>query len=186
LREKNEKKGSRIVPGTPEFFQIFFKFSSNFFQIFFVGMSEAKLLALDDRSAGNRSYPLLSVATASSVQHSPSSPPLVAKPVAKSSSTSALTFSVNQELAKSSVVPSPIISCTSSRDVSPSREMSPLLSTLNPPIILCKGPRGFGFTLAALPVYIGDSNVFILHHIVHSVDLRGPAFEAGYVLTDRG
>ncbi|OQV13648.1 Microtubule-associated serine/threonine-protein kinase 1 [Hypsibius exemplaris] len=147
------------------------------------GMSEAKLLPLDDRSHAAGLFPLMTATPSSSAAHSPSSPPPMVKPVSKSSSASALAFSTHQDASSpSKQSPSSAVNVNSpisSRDVSPSREMSPLLSTLNPPIILCKGPRGFGFTLASLPVYIGDSNVFVLHHVVHSVDTRGPAFEAG-------
>ena len=57
-------------------------------------------------------------------------------------------------------------SSTSSRDGSPSREMSPLARSLKPPIVLKKGPRGYGFTLKAIRVYLGNSNTYTLQHIV--------------------
>ena len=57
-------------------------------------------------------------------------------------------------------------SSTSSRDGSPSREMSPLAKSLKPPIVIKKGARGYGFTLKAIRVYLGNSNTYALQHIV--------------------
>ena len=57
-------------------------------------------------------------------------------------------------------------SSTSSRDGSPSREVSPLARSLKPPIVLKKGHRGYGFTLKAIRVYLGDTNTYTLQHIV--------------------
>ena len=56
-------------------------------------------------------------------------------------------------------------SSTSSRDTSPSRDVSPV-GSLKPPIFIKKGPRGYGFTLRAIRVYHGDSDVYTLHHVV--------------------
>lgn len=50
-------------------------------------------------------------------------------------------------------VQSPVGACgggsstASSRDTSPCRELSPLVSNLKPPLIIRRGPRGFGFTV---------------------------------------
>ena len=57
-------------------------------------------------------------------------------------------------------------SSTSSRDGSPSRDMSPLAKNLKPPIVIKKGARGYGFTLRAIRVYLGNSNTYALQHIV--------------------
>ncbi|XP_053394336.1 microtubule-associated serine/threonine-protein kinase 3-like isoform X2 [Mercenaria mercenaria] len=70
-------------------------------------------------------------------------------------------------------------SSTSSRDGSPSREMSPLAKSLKPPIVIKKGPRGYGFTLKAIRVYLGNSNTYALQHIVVAVEDNSPSFEAG-------
>ncbi|XP_054162036.1 microtubule-associated serine/threonine-protein kinase 3-like isoform X2 [Oppia nitens] len=70
-------------------------------------------------------------------------------------------------------------STTSSRDASPNRELSSLAAQLKPPIILRKGPRGFGFTLKAIRVYYGESDYFIVNHLVLAVENNSPAFEAG-------
>ncbi|XP_060576748.1 microtubule-associated serine/threonine-protein kinase 2-like isoform X3 [Ruditapes philippinarum] len=70
-------------------------------------------------------------------------------------------------------------SSTSSRDGSPSREMSPLAKSLKPPIVIKKGARGYGFTLKAIRVYLGNSNTYALQHIVVAVEDNSPSFEAG-------
>lgn len=55
---------------------------------------------------------------------------------------------------------------SSPRDQSPTRELSPLITLLKPPIFIRRGPRGFGFTLRAIRVYIGQSDYYTLQHIV--------------------
>lgn len=74
---------------------------------------------------------------------------------------------------------SPGTSSTNSRDTSPNREMSQLTAQLKPPIILRRGPRGFGFTLKAIRVYYGDSDVYTIHHLVMAVEPNSPAFDSG-------
>jgi microtubule-associated serine/threonine kinase len=44
--------------------------------------------------------------------------------------------------------------------------MSPLAKSLKPPIVIKKGARGYGFTLKAIRVYLGNSNTYALQHIV--------------------
>lgn len=61
---------------------------------------------------------------------------------------------------------SPGGSSTSSRDGSPSRDASLLAHNLNPPIVLKRGARGFGFNFRSVRVYIGESDVYTLQHIV--------------------
>lgn len=70
-------------------------------------------------------------------------------------------------------------STASSRDTSPCREMSPLVTSLKPPIIIRRGPKGFGFTVHTIRVYYGDSDFYTMHHLVMAVDEGSPAFEAG-------
>ncbi|XP_064477555.1 microtubule-associated serine/threonine-protein kinase 3-like isoform X3 [Ornithodoros turicata] len=80
---------------------------------------------------------------------------------------------------------SPGGSSTSSRDTSPSRDtscgggISPLVAQLKPPIIIQRGARGFGFTVRAIRVYYGDSDVYTVQHLVMAVENNSPAFEAG-------
>ncbi|XP_043484875.1 microtubule-associated serine/threonine-protein kinase 3 isoform X4 [Leptopilina heterotoma] len=70
-------------------------------------------------------------------------------------------------------------STASSRDTSPCRELSPLVTSLKPPTIIRRGPRGFGFTVHTIRVYYGDSDFYTMHHLVMAVDQHSPAFEAG-------
>ena len=60
-----------------------------------------------------------------------------------------------------------------------SRDLSPLINTLNAPIIVRRGPKGFGFTIRAIRVYFGDTDFYTVHHLVMEVDRGSPAFEAG-------
>lgn len=82
-------------------------------------------------------------------------------------------------------VQSPVGACgggsstASSRDTSPCRELSPLVSNLKPPLIVRRGPLGFGFTIHTIRVFYGDTNYFTMHHLVMVVDEGSPAFEAG-------
>jgi microtubule-associated serine/threonine kinase len=57
-------------------------------------------------------------------------------------------------------------STASSRDASPCRELSPLVTSLKPPIIIRRGPKGFGFTVHTIRVYYGDTDVYTMHHLV--------------------
>merc|ERR1719188_41483 len=70
-------------------------------------------------------------------------------------------------------------STASSRDASPCRDLSPLINSLNAPIIVRRGPRGFGFTIRAIRVYFGDTDIYTVHHLVMEVDKGSPAFDAG-------
>ncbi|XP_058456384.1 microtubule-associated serine/threonine-protein kinase 3 [Malaya genurostris] len=70
-------------------------------------------------------------------------------------------------------------STASSRDTSPCRELSPLVTNLKPPLIIRRGPRGFGFTVHTIRVYYGDTDFYTMHHLVMAVDEGSPAFEAG-------
>ena len=54
-----------------------------------------------------------------------------------------------------------------------------MINTLNAPIIVRRGPKGFGFTVRAIRVFFGDTEYFHLHHLVMEVDTGSPAFEAG-------
>ncbi|CAN8004347.1 unnamed protein product [Ixodes hexagonus] len=108
------------------------------------------------------------------------SPPikLRSRSVIKSASASGLSLIIPAgEL--SAPLGSPGGSSTSSRDTSPSRDLSPLVSQLKPPIIIQRGPRGFGFTVRAIRVYYGDSDVYTVQHLVMAVENGSPAFEAG-------
>ena len=57
-------------------------------------------------------------------------------------------------------------SSLSSRDNSPSRDFSPAVGSLKPPIVIQRGNRGFGFTLRAIKVFFGETEYYTLHHLV--------------------
>lgn len=54
----------------------------------------------------------------------------------------------------------------SSRDSSPSRDLSLSLSILGPPIVIHSSGRKYGFTMQAIRVYMGDSYIYTVHHMV--------------------
>ncbi|MPC33792.1 Microtubule-associated serine/threonine-protein kinase 2 [Portunus trituberculatus] len=100
--------------------------------------------------------------------------------VIKSASASGLSLMIPTDECSPQPIQSPGGSSTaSSRDASPSREISPLVNSLKPPTIIRRGPQGFGFTIRAIRVYFGDSDYYTVHHLVMDVDQRSPAFEAG-------
>ncbi|XP_034755679.1 microtubule-associated serine/threonine-protein kinase 1 isoform X1 [Etheostoma cragini] len=72
----------------------------------------------------------------------------------------------------------------SSRDSSPSRDFCPAVSVLRSPITILRSGKKYGFTLRAIRVYIGDSDVYSVHHIVWHVEDSGPAQEAGLCAGD--
>jgi hypothetical protein len=101
-------------------------------------------------------------------------------PMVKSSSASGLSLMIPADAAAAQSIQSPGGSSTaSSRDASPCRDLSPLINTLNAPIIVRRGPRGFGFTIRAIRVYFGDTDFYTVHHLVMEVDKGSPAFDAG-------
>ncbi|XP_036409808.1 microtubule-associated serine/threonine-protein kinase 3-like isoform X3 [Megalops cyprinoides] len=67
----------------------------------------------------------------------------------------------------------------SSRDSSPSRDPSLGVSRLRPPIVIHSSGRKYGFTLRAIRVYMGESDVYTVHHMVSRVEEGSPAHEAG-------
>ncbi|XP_061775787.1 microtubule-associated serine/threonine-protein kinase 3 isoform X2 [Nerophis ophidion] len=67
----------------------------------------------------------------------------------------------------------------SSRDSSPSRDLSINISCLRPPVVIHSSGKRFGFALRAIRVYMGDSDVYTVHHMVWCVEEGSPAHEAG-------
>ncbi|XP_067227004.1 microtubule-associated serine/threonine-protein kinase 1 [Chanodichthys erythropterus] len=80
--------------------------------------------------------------------------------------------------------PRSISSNPSSRDSSPSRDYSPTVNILRSPITIHRSGKKYGFTLRAIRVYMGDSNVYSVHHMVWHVECGGPAQEAGLCAGD--
>ncbi|XP_030646459.1 microtubule-associated serine/threonine-protein kinase 1 [Chanos chanos] len=80
--------------------------------------------------------------------------------------------------------PRSISSNPSSRDSSPSRDYSPNVSVVRSPITIQRSGKKYGFTLRAIRVYMGDSDVYSVHHMVWHVEGGGPAQEAGLCAGD--
>uniref|UniRef100_A0A8C4K4F0 non-specific serine/threonine protein kinase n=1 Tax=Dromaius novaehollandiae TaxID=8790 RepID=A0A8C4K4F0_DRONO len=79
----------------------------------------------------------------------------------------------------SPISPHSLSSNPSSRDSSPSRDSSLAITSLRPPILIHSSGKKYGFTLRAIRVYMGDSDVYAVHHMVWSVEDGSPAQEAG-------
>ncbi|XP_055077374.1 microtubule-associated serine/threonine-protein kinase 3 isoform X1 [Periophthalmus magnuspinnatus] len=109
--------------------------------------------------------------------------------VPKSASVSALSLIITPDDTPTGLQPSPISprslsSNPSSRDSSPSRDLSFSPSSLKPPIIIHTSGKKFGFTVQAIRVYMGDSDVYTVHHMVSSVEEGSPAHQAGLCTGD--
>uniref|UniRef100_A0A8C3WC16 non-specific serine/threonine protein kinase n=1 Tax=Catagonus wagneri TaxID=51154 RepID=A0A8C3WC16_9CETA len=104
--------------------------------------------------------------------------------VIKSASATALSLLIPAEHHTCSPLASPMSphsqsSNPSSRDSSPSRDFLPALSSSRAPVIIHRAGKKYGFTLRAIRVYMGDSDVYTVHHMVWHVEDGGPASEAG-------
>uniref|UniRef100_A0A8C3SQM8 non-specific serine/threonine protein kinase n=1 Tax=Chelydra serpentina TaxID=8475 RepID=A0A8C3SQM8_CHESE len=104
--------------------------------------------------------------------------------VIKSASATALSLLIPSDHHTCSPLASPmsphsLSSNPSSRDSSPSRDFSPAITNPKPPIIIHRAGKKYGFTLRAIRVYMGDSDVYVVHHMVWHVEEGGPANEAG-------
>uniref|UniRef100_A0A3Q4M8U9 non-specific serine/threonine protein kinase n=1 Tax=Neolamprologus brichardi TaxID=32507 RepID=A0A3Q4M8U9_NEOBR len=109
--------------------------------------------------------------------------------VPKSASVSALSLIITTDDSPSGLHPGPISprslsSNPSSRDSSPNRDLSFSPGSLRPPIIIHTSGKKFGFTLQAIRVYMGDSDVYTVHHVVSSVEEGSPAHQAGLCTGD--
>uniref|UniRef100_A0A0N5AG00 non-specific serine/threonine protein kinase n=1 Tax=Syphacia muris TaxID=451379 RepID=A0A0N5AG00_9BILA len=72
---------------------------------------------------------------------------------------------------------SPIAAPSSSTSV---QDSSLLRTCQKPPIVIKKGPKGFGFTIRSVRVYLSEhSDYYTIEHLVTEVDKSSPAFEAG-------
>ncbi|XP_070966197.1 microtubule-associated serine/threonine-protein kinase 3-like [Oncorhynchus clarkii lewisi] len=118
----------------------------------------------------------------------PDSPRLGGK-LPKSASVSALSLVITADDMPGGLQASPILmrslsSNPSSRDSSPSRDLSLSLSILGPPIVIHSSGRKYGFTMQAIRVYMGDSYIYTVHHMVSNVEDGSPAHEAGLRAND--
>ncbi|XP_074525133.1 microtubule-associated serine/threonine-protein kinase 2 isoform X3 [Halichoeres trimaculatus] len=113
---------------------------------------------------------------------SPSSRPL--NKVIKSASATTLSLMIPADHHGASPLASPmsphsLSSNPSSRDSSPSRDLSPAVTSVKPAIVIHRAGKKYGFTLRAIRVYMGDSDIYTVHHMVWHVEEGGPAHEAG-------
>ncbi|MEQ2165359.1 hypothetical protein GOODEAATRI_016035, partial [Goodea atripinnis] len=76
--------------------------------------------------------------------------------------------------------PHSLSSNPSSRDSSPSRDLSPAVTNIKPAIIIHRAGKKYGFTLRAIRVYMGDTDIYTVHHMVWSgakVSISATPFE---------
>ncbi|XP_042629316.1 microtubule-associated serine/threonine-protein kinase 3-like isoform X1 [Cyprinus carpio] len=104
--------------------------------------------------------------------------------VPKSASVSGLSLIVTADDIPGGLQTSPMSSHSlssnpSSRDSSPNRDLSLSTSILCPPVVIHSSGRKYGFALRAIRVYMGDTDVYTVHHMVWSVEDGSPAHEAG-------
>ncbi|XP_069915087.1 microtubule-associated serine/threonine-protein kinase 3 isoform X1 [Oryctolagus cuniculus] len=102
--------------------------------------------------------------------------------VPKSASVSALSLIVTADDGTgplSPLSPRSLSSNPSSRDSSPSRDPWPVCGSPRPPVVIQSSGKKYGFSLRAIRVYMGDSDVYAVHHVVWSVEEGSPAQEAG-------
>uniref|UniRef100_A0A4W4EJV6 non-specific serine/threonine protein kinase n=1 Tax=Electrophorus electricus TaxID=8005 RepID=A0A4W4EJV6_ELEEL len=104
--------------------------------------------------------------------------------VPKSASISTLSLIITPDdmsgvLQPSPISPASISSNPSSRESSPNRDLSLSISCLRPPILIHSSGKKYGFTLQTIRVYMGNSDVYTIHHMVSSVEESSPAHEAG-------
>ncbi|XP_038621550.1 microtubule-associated serine/threonine-protein kinase 4 isoform X2 [Tachyglossus aculeatus] len=77
---------------------------------------------------------------------------------------------------------SPSSDPSSSRDPSPSRAAPPAAGPCpgaQQPVVVHSSGKKFGFTIRAIRVYVGDSDVYTVHHVVWNVEEGSPAAQAG-------
>ncbi|NXA44937.1 MAST4 kinase, partial [Nothocercus julius] len=105
--------------------------------------------------------------------------------VTKSLSASALSLMIPGEVFGVSPLGSPMSphslssDPSSSRDSSPSRDSSIAAASPHQPIVIHSSGKKYGFTIRAIRVYVGDSDVYTVHHIVWNVEEGSAAYQAG-------
>ncbi|CAH6787603.1 Mast4 [Phodopus roborovskii] len=105
--------------------------------------------------------------------------------VTKSLSASALSLMIPGDMFAVSPLGSPMSphslssDPSSSRDSSPSRDSSAASASPHQPIVIHSSGKNYGFTIRAIRVYVGDSDIYTVHHIVWNVEEGSPAHQAG-------
>ncbi|XP_067086700.1 LOW QUALITY PROTEIN: microtubule-associated serine/threonine-protein kinase 2 [Osmerus mordax] len=131
--------------------------------------------AISDLAARRARHRLLS---GDADKHPPSRP---LNKVIKSASATTLSLMIPADHHGASPLASPmsphsLSSNPSSRDSSPSRDLSPAVTK---PITIHRAGKKYGFTLRAIRVYMGDSDIYSVYHMVWHLEEGGPAHEAG-------
>ncbi|CAK6444278.1 unnamed protein product [Pipistrellus nathusii] len=109
----------------------------------------------------------------------------IAGKVTKSLSASALSLMIPGDMFAVSPLGSPMSphslssDPSSSRDSSPSRDSSAASASPHQPVVIHSSGKNYGFTIRAIRVYVGDSDVYTVHHIVWNVEEGSPAYQAG-------
>uniref|UniRef100_A0A667ZIY0 non-specific serine/threonine protein kinase n=1 Tax=Myripristis murdjan TaxID=586833 RepID=A0A667ZIY0_9TELE len=145
------------------------------------GSSASTPKAISDLAARRARHRLLS-GDGDKHTSTPSSRPL--NKVIKSASATTLSLMIPADHHGASPLASPmsphsLSSNPSSRDSSPSRDLSPAVCNVKPAIVIHRAGKKYGFTLRAIRVYMGDSDIYTVHHMVWHVEEGGPAHEAG-------
>ncbi|XP_075864178.1 microtubule-associated serine/threonine-protein kinase 4 isoform X3 [Microcebus murinus] len=68
---------------------------------------------------------------------------------------------------------------SSSRDSSPSRDSSGASASPHQPVVIYSSGKNYGFNMRGIRVYVGDSDVYTVHHIIWNVEEGSPACQAG-------
>ncbi|NWX13276.1 MAST4 kinase, partial [Aegotheles bennettii] len=109
----------------------------------------------------------------------------IAGKVTKSLSASALSLMIPGDVFGVSPLGSPMSphslssDPSSSRDSSPSRDSLTAAASPRQPIVIHSSGKKYGFTIRAIRVYVGDSDIYTVHHIVWNVEEGGAAYQAG-------
>uniref|UniRef100_A0AAY5L3V2 non-specific serine/threonine protein kinase n=1 Tax=Esox lucius TaxID=8010 RepID=A0AAY5L3V2_ESOLU len=143
-----------------------------------VDSSSSTPKAISDLAARRARHRLLSGDTDKHTQSRP------LNKVIKSASATTLSLMIPSDHHGASPLASPmsphsLSSNPSSRDSSPSRDLSPAVANVKPAIVIHKAGKKYGFTLRAIRVYMGDTDIYTVHHMVWHVEDGGPAQDAG-------
>ncbi|KAM6471156.1 microtubule-associated serine/threonine-protein kinase 4 isoform 5-T5 [Liasis olivaceus] len=104
--------------------------------------------------------------------------------VTKSLSASALSLMIPGDIFGVSPLGSPMSPHSVSSDPSSSRDSSPSRDSTAPasphqPVIIHTSGKKYGFTIRAIRVYVGDSDIYTVHHIIWNIEEGSPAYHAG-------
>ncbi|KAM6111516.1 LOW QUALITY PROTEIN: microtubule-associated serine/threonine-protein kinase 4-like [Phoenicopterus ruber ruber] len=135
-------------------------------------------------STDNSSKPPSEVASHMARQRLESTDKVISGKVTKSLSASAFSLMIPGDVFGFSPLGSPMSPHSVSSDPSSSRESSPSHDSLIAaaslhPIVIHSSGKKYGFTIRAIRVYVGDSNIYTVQHTVWNVEEGGAAYQAG-------